>query len=320
VIADRLERAMLAALADDAPPALDRALARALDRALARYAAFYAPWAELSAVLSTLPRAAVARPSAVEVMLRRAAGGELDDATAVAALGALSPAWDVAVPTFGEQPQQIRDAIARVAALPPQRSPSAACPRPSPDALATLAADLAERDDLLFARAQRMVRVAILTTFGDDGFWVPLADLAAGEVRHDPTTARATAARQATYDMPHTVGATARHGTVANTLLAGSGGGGRATGRVVRYASLARSITARRGDVVVTRAITPALAVRVVGCAALVSETGGLLDHGAAMARELGIPYVVGCHDAWRQLPDDTMVLVDGEHGRVTVL
>ncbi len=237
----------------------------------------------------------------------------------VAALGALSPAWDVAVPTFGEQPQQIRDAIARVAALPPQRS-TAACPRPWPDALAALAADLAERDDLLFAHAQRMVRLAILAAFGDDGFWVPVADLMAGEVRQDPTTARTTAARQATYDMPHTVGPTVRHGKVANTLLAGSGGGGRATGRVVRYASLARSITARRGDVVVTRAITPALAARVAGCAALVSETGGLLDHGAAMARELGIPYVVGCRDAWRQLPDDTMVLVDGEHRRVTVL
>ena len=67
---------------------------------------------------------------------------------------------------------------------------------------------------------------------------------------------------------------------------------------------------------VVTRAVTPALAVLVIGCAALVSETGGLLDHGAALARELGIPCVVGCDDAW-SLTDGMVVTVDGDAGTV---
>jgi pyruvate,water dikinase len=51
--------------------------------------------------------------------------------------------------------------------------------------------------------------------------------------------------------------------------------------------------------------------VIVVGCAAIVSETGGLLDHGAAMARELGIPCVVGCRDAWSRLADGMIVTVE---------
>jgi phosphohistidine swiveling domain-containing protein len=167
------------------------------------------------------------------------------------------------------------------------------------------------------------VRLAILAAagpLGDDAFWVPLDELVGGDIRHDPAAARADHARAATYDMPHTVGPKPVGGVHPSVVLAGRGGGGRATGRVVRYASLAHAIPARRGDVVVTRAITPALAVMVVGCTALVSETGGLLDHGAAMARELGIPFVVGCVGAWRQLPDATMVLVDGPLGTVTIL
>jgi phosphohistidine swiveling domain-containing protein len=68
---------------------------------------------------------------------------------------------------------------------------------------------------------------------------------------------------------------------------------------------------------VVTRAITPALAMSLEGCAALVSETGGLLDHGAALARELAIPCVVGCTGAWTQLTDGMLVSVDGDAGLV---
>jgi pyruvate,water dikinase len=99
--------------------------------------------------------------------------------------------------------------------------------------------------------------------------------------------------------------------------LHGVGTGPRVAGRVVRFASLASAIAVGRGDVVVARAITPALAVLVAGCAAIVSDSGGLLDHGAALARELGVPCVVGCHGAWTQLADGELVTVDGEAGVV---
>jgi phosphohistidine swiveling domain-containing protein len=110
-----------------------------------------------------------------------------------------------------------------------------------------------------------------------------------------------------------------REGARDAATLHGVGTGPRVTGRVVRFASLGSAITVGRGDVVVARAVTPALAVLVIGCAALVSETGGLLDHGAALARELGIPCVVGCRDAWSQLADGMLVTVDGDGGSVEI-
>ena len=49
--------------------------------------------------------------------------------------------------------------------------------------------------------------------------------------------------------------------------------------------------------------------------AGIVCERGGLLDHGAAMARSLGIPIVVGCANATRDVVDGEMLWVDGAAG-----
>jgi rifampicin phosphotransferase len=51
----------------------------------------------------------------------------------------------------------------------------------------------------------------------------------------------------------------------------------------------------------------------------LVVERGGVLSHGAIVARDFGIPAVV-CENATRLLPDGARVCVDGDRGRVTVL
>jgi len=195
--------------------------------------------------------------------------------------------------------------------------------------LARAAADLGERDDVWFARAQWLVRRAILDRARelaidpDDAFWIPLDELAtataldAEDLRRRASGARAAATRAAQWAMPIAVGGEADEGErPADRALHGVGTGPRVTGRVVRFETLASVITVTTGDVVVTRAVTPALAVLVIGCAALVSETGGLLDHGAALARELGIPCVVGCVDAW-QLTDGAVVTVDGAAGTV---
>jgi pyruvate,water dikinase len=188
--------------------------------------------------------------------------------------------------------------------------------------LARAAADVAERDDALFARAQRIVREALLARgaalgIGDDIFWIPLGDPSTDvdELRRRAAGSRAAAARAAQWQMPLVVGG-GEEAPAAS--LHGVGTGPKVSGRVVRFASLASSIAVGHGDVVVTRAVTPALAVMVAGCAALVSETGGLLDHGAALARELGIPCVVGCRDAWSLLSDGMLVTVDGDGGVVT--
>ena len=290
-----------------------------LSAALARYDAFYRIWAgELAPrIAAERPRAPAARPSAVEHVLLAAARGELTEADVIARLGVLAPAWDVAVPTFGERPGVLRDAIARAAAALPAAPAGIAA-----DELA----DLAERDDALFARAQWMVRRALLARAGElglhdphDVFWLAFSDRAAGndpdEGHRRAGAARAAADRAARWQMPLVVGAAP---PPPRPALHGVGTGPRVTGRVVRFATLASAIAVGRGDIVVTRAVTPALAVLVAGCAAIISETGGLLDHGAALARELGIPCVVGCSDAWSQLADDEIVMVDGQAGVVS--
>jgi phosphoenolpyruvate-protein kinase (PTS system EI component) len=62
------------------------------------------------------------------------------------------------------------------------------------------------------------------------------------------------------------------------------------------------------------------MAVLVGGAVALVAEHGGPLGHGAALARELGIPCVVGCAGALALLADGDEVLVDGAAGLVLKL
>jgi len=56
-----------------------------------------------------------------------------------------------------------------------------------------------------------------------------------------------------------------------------------------------------------------------VRCRGLVIERGGILSHGAIVARDFGIPAVV-CPDATKRIADGAQVRVDGNRGAVTVL
>lgn len=293
-----------------------------VDDAVGRYVAFYRIWAvEWGPLLAALrsqpsPRHG-SRPASVEAALRAAARGELDDHALFERVGVLAPAWDVAVATFAERPSLLRDAVERARSI-------ASLPAAPPDPIA----DLAERDDLWFARAQWLVRRALLaraTELGLDAadvFWIAFDQLAQpidlDRARRIANAARNAAQRAASWAMPIVVGEVpaiaSRH-----QPLRGVGSGPRVSGRVVRFESLAAATVVGRADIVVTRAVTPALAVFVVGCAALISETGGPLDHGAALARELGIPYVVGCSNAWIALADGMLVTVDADAGVVEI-
>ncbi|MEO7670260.1 MAG: PEP-utilizing enzyme, partial [Polyangia bacterium] len=53
---------------------------------------------------------------------------------------------------------------------------------------------------------------------------------------------------------------------------------------------------------------------------AVVVETGHVLGHVAAQARERGIPAVVGAAGARAAIPEGTLVLVDGDRGEVLIL
>ena len=74
------------------------------------------------------------------------------------------------------------------------------------------------------------------------------------------------------------------------------------------------------GDVLVTTTTTPAWTPLFPSISALVTETGGVLSHAAIVAREYGVPAVVGADGATHLLPDGAIVEVDGTTGRVRVL
>jgi pyruvate,water dikinase len=52
---------------------------------------------------------------------------------------------------------------------------------------------------------------------------------------------------------------------------------------------------------------------------ALVTGSGGVLTHGAVVAREYGLPAVVGLESATSRIPDGAYVIVDGSAGTVTL-
>jgi pyruvate,water dikinase len=74
------------------------------------------------------------------------------------------------------------------------------------------------------------------------------------------------------------------------------------------------------GDVLVARTTDPSWASLMYPAAALVVEIGGQLSHAAVVARELGIPCVMGIPDVTRGLRDGDLVQVDGTTGRVEVI
>jgi len=71
------------------------------------------------------------------------------------------------------------------------------------------------------------------------------------------------------------------------------------------------------GDVLVTRVAGPALSHILPRVAGVVAELGGSTSHLASLARERGIPMVLGVLDATRRIPDGAQVAVDGVAGVV---
>ncbi|MFC9605918.1 rifamycin-inactivating phosphotransferase [Streptomyces niveus] len=74
------------------------------------------------------------------------------------------------------------------------------------------------------------------------------------------------------------------------------------------------------GDILITAYTDPSWSPLFVGIAGLVTEVGGLMTHGAVIAREYGLPAVVGVQRATRLIPDGSQIRVHGTDGYVEVL
>jgi phosphoenolpyruvate synthase/pyruvate phosphate dikinase len=71
------------------------------------------------------------------------------------------------------------------------------------------------------------------------------------------------------------------------------------------------------GDILVTKVAGPALSHILPRVAGVVAELGGSTSHMASLARERGIPMVLGVLDATRKIPDGAQCAVDGVTGIV---
>jgi pyruvate,water dikinase len=74
------------------------------------------------------------------------------------------------------------------------------------------------------------------------------------------------------------------------------------------------------GDILVTAYTDPSWTPLFVAIAGLVTEVGGLMTHGAVIAREYGLPAVVGVEHATRLLRDGQRIRVHGTEGYVEIL
>lgn len=74
------------------------------------------------------------------------------------------------------------------------------------------------------------------------------------------------------------------------------------------------------GDILVTRFTDPSWSPLFLGVAGLVTEVGGLMTHGAVIAREYGLPAVVGVDQATRLIRDGQRIRVHGTDGYVEIL
>ncbi len=74
------------------------------------------------------------------------------------------------------------------------------------------------------------------------------------------------------------------------------------------------------GEILVCPGTDPAWTPLFMAAAGLVMEVGGMMTHGSVVAREYGIPAVVGVHQATLRLKNGQRIRLDGTSGRIAIL
>lgn len=94
---------------------------------------------------------------------------------------------------------------------------------------------------------------------------------------------------------------------------------GVASGRARLVSGMGQLNRVVAGDIVVCREMRPAWTSVLGRAGGVVAEVGGLLSHGATLAREYGIPAVFNVPGVTERLPDGSDVVVDGDRGVVSM-
>ncbi|GHD93026.1 rifamycin-inactivating phosphotransferase [Streptomyces naganishii] len=183
----------------------------------------------------------------------------------------------------------------------------------------------------LFAEAERLVRAGVLGE-KEDVCYLTLQELA-DAVRSKKVDGRLiqqrkdafrshralTPPRVLTSDGECLNGAYRRDDVPADALTGLSVSAGTVEGRARVVLDIARA-QLETGDILVTVCTDPSWSPLFVGIAGLVTEVGGLMTHGAVIAREYGLPAVVGVEQATRRIRDGQRIRVHGTDGYVEIL
>ena len=106
----------------------------------------------------------------------------------------------------------------------------------------------------------------------------------------------------------------------AGTVTGSAASAGIVEGRVRLIERVEESGTLRPGEILVTTATNIGWTPLFPIAGAIVTDVGAPLSHAAIVARELGIPAVVGCGNATMRLRTGDLVRVDGGLGMVEIL
>jgi rifampicin phosphotransferase len=112
--------------------------------------------------------------------------------------------------------------------------------------------------------------------------------------------------------------ATAQAPRTASSLRGSAGSPGIHEGRAVVVLSVDDLEGVEEGDVIVAVTTSESFNLALSLASAVVTDQGGLLSHAAILAREYGVPAVVGTGDATVRIPGGTIVRVDGTAGEVS--
>ncbi|WP_367387050.1 PEP/pyruvate-binding domain-containing protein [Bacillus vallismortis] len=95
---------------------------------------------------------------------------------------------------------------------------------------------------------------------------------------------------------------------------------GMATGPVKMIRDASEFSQFASGEVLVCKMTTPLWTSLFQDAKAIITDTGGILSHAAIIAREYGIPAVLGTRTATERLRDGDIITVDGSSGKITVV
>ncbi len=130
------------------------------------------------------------------------------------------------------------------------------------------------------------------------------------------TTLKSTKGEDMASGKTHAEGELKKSGKILVKGLAASPG--RASGAVRMVSEEMNLEVVIKGDIMVTAMTSPDMVPAMTRAAAIVTDEGGMTCHAAIVARELGIPCIVGTSNATQKLAEGMMVTVDGNTGVVT--